>query len=182
LQLAPEISTVIAAVTPKWFAVHTVSNHERTVARQFQDRSIPFFLPTYKMISRWSDRKKELDVPLFAGYVFVHIALESRIQVLHVPSVLRLVGTQQGPSEVSKEEIESLQQAMVNRSQVAPHDYVKAGDPVQVVRGPFAGMTGRLTRIENQHRVVIMLDSIHQAFSVRVEISDVEALGVKHVR
>jgi transcription antitermination factor NusG len=166
---------------PKWYAVHTVANHESTVARQLQDRSIPFFLPTYKQISRWSDRKKEIERPLFPGYVFVNIDLNSRISVLRVPSVVRLVGTSQGPSEIPKGEIEALQQAMVSRSQIAPHDYIKFGDAVRVLRGPFAGMHGKLIRKENQHRIVVGLDSIHQAFSVQVDIHDIEPAGIHYV-
>jgi transcription termination/antitermination protein NusG len=159
---------------PKWFAVHTAANHERAVARQLQERSVPFFLPTYKQINRWSDRRKEVERPLFPGYVFVHIQLNSRLNVLRVAGVVRLVGSSQGPSEIPPEEIEPLQQAMVSKGQIAPHEFVKVGSRVRVLHGPFAGISGCLVRKENQLRVVVAMEAIHQAFSMHVDLRDIE--------
>jgi transcription termination/antitermination protein NusG len=166
---------------PKWFAIHTASNHERAVARQLQERSIPFFLPTYKQVNRWSDRRKEMERPLFPGYLFVHIQLHAKLNVLRVPGVVRLVGSSQGPSEIPPEEIEPLQQAMVSKGQIAPHDCVKVGSRVRVMHGPFAGITGCLVRKENQLRVVVAMESIHQAFSMQVDLRDMEVIGEPRV-
>jgi transcription termination/antitermination protein NusG len=172
-----QLGTPLSVNEPaKWFAVHTASNHERTVARQLQDRSIPFFLPTYKQINRWSDRRKEVERPLFPGYVFVHIQLNTRLSVLRVPGVVRLVGSSQGPAEIPPEEIEPLQQAMVSKGRIAPHDFVKIGSRVRVMHGPFAGINGCLVRRENQLRVVVAMESIHQAFSMQVDLRDIEVI------
>lgn len=175
MQLGTPIPILIEP--PKWFAIHTASNHERAVARQLQERSIPFFLPTYKQVNRWSDRRKEVERPLFPGYVFVQIAMDAKLNVLRIPGVVRLVGTSHGPSEIPAAEIEPLQQAMVSKGQIAPHDYVKVGSRVRVVHGPFAGIRGSLVRKENQLRVVVSMESIHQAFSMMVDLRDIEVLS-----
>src|SRR5215831_6289312 len=77
---------------PRWYAVHTNANHEKRVALLLEQRSVEHFLPLYESVRRWRDRKKRLQVPLFPGYLFVRLALQDRLQVLQVPSVVKLVG------------------------------------------------------------------------------------------
>src|SRR5713101_3183050 len=65
-----------------WYAAHVCSRHEKQVARQLEERRVDCFLPLYRSIRRWKDRRKELDLVLFPGYVFVHIDLNHRLRVL----------------------------------------------------------------------------------------------------
>ena len=58
------------ATTPRWFAVWTRSRHERAVFEQLTERGIEAFLPTTPRWSRWKDRKKKIEWPLFPGYCF----------------------------------------------------------------------------------------------------------------
>ena len=76
---------------PHWFAAYTQPNHEKSVARQMNERSIPHYLPLYESVRQWKDRKMRLDLPLFPGYVFVRMPLQNRLKVIQVPSVIRLV-------------------------------------------------------------------------------------------
>jgi hypothetical protein len=49
-----------------WYALYTCPRHEKCVARQIEQRSIPCFLPLYRSLRRWKDRRKELELALFA--------------------------------------------------------------------------------------------------------------------
>src|SRR5215467_5394534 len=89
-----------------WYALHTRVNQEKRVAIGLEGRGITFFLPLYKTVRRRSDRKVALSLPLFPGYLFVHIPLTERLQVLEVPNVVRLVGAQKCPSALPSEEID----------------------------------------------------------------------------
>ncbi len=55
----------------RWYAVRTRSRHEKLVARQLESQGIQSFLPVITKISNWSDRRKEVELPLFSGYAFV---------------------------------------------------------------------------------------------------------------
>ncbi len=76
-----------------WYAVQTRSRHEKKVADEIQDKGISSFLPLITQIHRWSDRRKEVDVPLFPGYVFVRTSPspDARISVLRTPGVAGFV-------------------------------------------------------------------------------------------
>jgi len=56
-----------------WFALYTCPRHEKRVAEQIEQRNISCFLPVYRSVRRWKDRRKELELALFPGYVFVRI-------------------------------------------------------------------------------------------------------------
>src|SRR6201993_5125794 len=74
-----------------WYAAYTIPRHEKCVAQQMRERELECFLPLYKSIHRWKDRRKLVELPLFPGYVFVHLALKDRLQVLQLPSVVQFV-------------------------------------------------------------------------------------------
>src|SRR5215212_3153830 len=50
-----------------WFALWTRSRHEQVVREQLQRKHLDVFLPTVTRWSRWKDRKKKIDWPLFPG-------------------------------------------------------------------------------------------------------------------
>jgi transcription antitermination factor NusG len=74
-----------------WYALYTYPRHEKLVAQQIERRSFHCFLPLYRSVRRWKDRRKELELALFPGYVFVRMAFENRLQVLQMRGVVRMV-------------------------------------------------------------------------------------------
>src|ERR1700691_238866 len=93
---------------PHWYAAYTCANHEKGVTEQLERRSVENFLPLYESVRRWKDRRVRLQLPLFPGYVFVRLALRDRLQVLEIPSVVRLVGVDRYPTPLPAEEIETI--------------------------------------------------------------------------
>src|ERR1700739_2231859 len=92
---------------PNWYALYTCPRHEKRVAEQMERRSISCFLPLYRSVRRWKDRRKELELALFPGYVFVRMALENKLKVLELPGAVRLVSFNGKPAAVSADEIET---------------------------------------------------------------------------
>src|SRR5215467_5847587 len=83
---------------PGWYALYTCARHEKRVAEQIERRRFPCFLPLYRSVRRWKDRRKELQLVLFPGYVFVHMKLEDRSAVLQLPGVVRFVSFRGQPA------------------------------------------------------------------------------------
>jgi len=54
----------------QWYAIWTRSRHEQVVRDQLERKHLEAFLPTITRWSRWKDRKKKVDWPLFPGYCF----------------------------------------------------------------------------------------------------------------
>lgn len=159
-----------------WYAVYTCANHERRVADQLLCRGVENFLPQYESVRRWRDRKVLLRLPLFPGYVFVHLALQNRLRVLQVPGVVRLVGFDGHPAAVPEEEVLRVRRFLGEGFRAEPHPYLAAGRRARVVRGPLAGMEGIVVRRKNRSRLVLSFDLIQRSMAIEVEESDLAAV------
>jgi transcription antitermination factor NusG len=116
-----------------------------------------------------------LRLPLFPGYVFVHLALQNRLRVLQVPGVVRLVGFDGHPVAVPEEEVARVRQFLNEGFQAEPHKYLQSGRRVRVKTGPLAGIEGIFVRARNKCRIVISMDLIMRSIAVEVDRADVES-------
>lgn len=163
--------------TPQWYVLHTVANHEKRVAQHMQRLGIEHFLPLYRSVRRWSDRKKELQLPLFAGYLFVHTTLGERLRILQAPGVVQLVSFQGKPAAVAETEIEFLRGTLREGVCVEPYPYLKVGRRVRVHSGPLAGIEGFLAGRKGRLRVVLSLDLIQRSMAAEVGADEIEPAG-----
>lgn len=162
---------------PRWYAAYTCANHEKRVAAELQARAVEQFLPLYSSVRRWKDRRVNLELPLFPGYVFVRLALRDRLRVLQISSVVRLVGFNGLPTALTDTEMAVLRSGLSERLRAEPHPFLTVGRRVRIKSGPFAGLEGILKRRKSNLRVVISLELIQRAVAVDVDAADVMPLG-----
>ena len=162
---------------PKWFAVYTSPRHEKRVAQYFNVREIEHYLPLYHPRRRWSDGSTvTLDLPLFPGYIFVHIDRSERVRVLEAPGVLKLVGgTGRQPAALPEAEIETLRAGLSLR-RAEPCPLLTIGQRARIRSGALAGMEGVVVRHKGGLRVVLTVDLIMQSVAVEVDGTELEAL------
>lgn len=165
-----------AYIEERWYAAYTCANHEKRVAKQLEERAVEHFLPVYGSIRRWKDRKVKLELPLFPGYVFVHLALRDRLRVLQTPGVARLVGFGGLPTALPDQEIDMMRSSLEKQLRLEPHPYLTAGRRVRLKSGPLAGLEGILVRRKGLLRLVLSLDLIQRSVTVEVGANDVEAI------
>jgi transcription antitermination factor NusG len=160
----------------EWFAAYTYPKHEKKAQTYLNERGVETFLPVYRESHLWKNGVRSIvEIPLFAGYLFVHIRAAEKLKVLQTPSIASLVGTAGIPTPIDDEEVASLRKsALISSSR--PHPYLCAGDRVRIKSGPLAGMEGALVSFKNHWRLVIAMELLRQAISVEVDIGDVERL------
>jgi transcription antitermination factor NusG len=165
-----------AHLNQRWYAAYTSANHEKRVAVQLGQRSVNHFLPMYTSVRRWKDRRVELDLPLFPGYVFVRMALRDRLRVLEIPGVARLVGFGGVAAALPDQEIEALKKGLSSGVLAEPHPYLTVGRKVLVKNGPLAGLQGFLAKRKNRVRLVVSVELIQRAVAVELDEADLEAV------
>ncbi len=74
-----------------WYAIWTRSRHEQMVREQLDRKGYEAFLPTIPKWSRWKDRKKKIDWPLFPGYCFARFETRERLPILKCTGVVSIV-------------------------------------------------------------------------------------------
>lgn len=159
-----------------WFAVWTKSRQEKVAAAMIGSLGVLTFLPLKSESRQWSDRKQTVNVPLFSGYLFVRMSLSdsSKFRVLQISGVAGFVGNRHGPLPIPEDQIEAVRTVVERRIECTVHPFLKEGDSVRVIRGPLAGVEGRLVRTNSQTRLVISISMIHCSIAVHVDREDVE--------
>ena len=165
-----------SADASSWFAIWTRSRHEQTVCDQLITRHIDVFLPTVTKWSRWKDRKKKIDWPLFPGYCFAKFDPEDSLSILKCTGVVNIVSFEGKPAAIPEVELDSIRLLVSSELQYDPCPMIHEGMMVEVTHGPLKGVIGRLVRKDApKARLVLAVDLIGQAVSVEVDASDVKA-------
>ncbi len=165
---------VQAAASAQWFAIWTRSRHEQRVREQLARKHIEVFLPTITRWSRWKDRKKKIDWPLFPGYCFARFDADNSLEVLKCTGVVNVVSFEGKPAPIPDVELDSIRLLVGSALQFDPCPLIHEGTMVEVVHGPLKGVVGRLVRKDAPRlRLVLSVDLIGQAVSVEVDAGDV---------
>ena len=158
-----------------WYAVWTRSRHEQTVRDQIERKGYEAFLPTIPRWSRWKDRRKKIDWPLFPGYCFVRFEGQNRLPILSCSGVVTIVSFNGDIAPIPDQEIDGIRRLVESDLQYDPCPLIREGTMVEVIHGPLKGVVGRLTRKGAHARLVLAVDLIGQAVSVEVDAADVRA-------
>jgi transcription antitermination factor NusG len=164
-----------------WFAVWTRSRHEHFVRDQLATKGIEAYLPTVSRWSRWRDRKKRIDWPLFPGYCFARCVPDHRLHVLNCFGVVNIVSFSDGPAPIPDEEIGAIRLLVASGLEYESCPSFQEGSMVEVTHGPLAGVIGRFVRKGANTRLVLSVDTINVAVSVEVDAADVRSFQGRSV-
>jgi transcription termination/antitermination protein NusG len=172
-------SRYVAAIDhyrPRWYVIHTRSRHEKRVSEQLEIKQVEVFLPLYRSRRNWNGRNATVDLPLFPGYLFVHIPLAERLSVLNVGGVAGLVSFQGAPVPLPDLELERMRTCFSLKT-AEPVPYFQPGNRVRIVAGPLAGLEGVILRQNGQMRFVLSIDLILRSVAVNVDACDLELVA-----
>lgn len=161
-----------------WFAIQTYPRHEKSVSDQLSLKGVDNYLPVVASIHQWSDRRKQVEMPLFPGYAFVHIppSAEHRVQVLQVGGVQGFVGAGRQGLPIPDSQIENIRTLLQNKISLDPYPFLKIGQRVRIRGGSLNGIEGILVRRNGTRRLVISVDTLERSLSVCVEGLQVEGI------
>jgi len=154
-----------------WFALQVRSRREALVATQLKGQGYECFLPLYKSERRWSDRVKEIDQPLFPGYLFCRFELHNRGPLLMTPGVQQIVGIGRTPMPVAESEMESIRQALASGLPSQPWLYLQIGQRVRVNHGSLNNLEGILINFKGSHRVVLSVSLLQRSVAMEIDLS-----------
>jgi transcriptional antiterminator NusG len=160
-------------MTTAWYAIWTRSRHEQVVREQLERKGYEAFLPTITKWSRWKDRKKRVDWPLFPGYCFARFDPLVRLPILKCTGVVNIVAFDGDIVPIPDFEIEGVRRLIQSELQFDPCPLIREGTMVDVVSGPLKGVVGRLVRKGAHARLILAVDLIGKAVSVEVDAADV---------
>ena len=80
-----------AANVHPWYAVRVRSRFEFVTSAVLAERGFETFLPSYRSRRAWSDRIKEVEIPLFPGYLFCRFDAADPYRVLDSPGAVNVI-------------------------------------------------------------------------------------------
>jgi transcription antitermination factor NusG len=171
-------SAVITTLNPfPWFALQVRTRQEASVGDQLHRQGYDRFLPLYKVRKRWTDRIKEVEAPLFPGYLFCRFNPYDRLPILKTPGVIQVVGFKDGPTAVDESEIRSIQALVTSGVPHQPWPFLAAGDRVRIESGPLVGLEGILTEVKRSYRLVLSVTLLQRSVAVEIDSALVAAIG-----
>ena len=157
-----------------WYAIRVRSNYERTLANYLHAHGYDEYLPVYRDRRQWSDRVREIEAPLFAGYVFCRMDLQRISAVLSAPGVVNIVGYGPKPEPIEELEIAAIRRISESGLRFGPHPFMREGERVRVRRGPLKGLEGILLRVKQENRLVVSLELLQRSVSTDIDRLDIE--------
>ncbi len=167
---------ITAHAPAPWFALHTCPRHEKRVAVELQGKGVEVYLPLVSRRHQWSDRQKQVELPLFPCYTFARIdsTLEARLKVLKVNGVLGLVGGAGRGVPIPDSQIETVRTLLLHKVPLDPYVFLKVGQRVRVSGGSLDGLEGILVRRNGNRRLVISVEHLERSLSISIEGLEVE--------
>jgi len=160
-----------------WFALTVRARWEKGVATVLAGKGYDCWCPQYRTMRRWSDRMKEVELPLFPGYLFCSFNPYERLPLLQTPGVTGVVSFANGPEPVNAEELAAVRSVVESGLEAQPWPYLKVGQTVQVQRGPLMGLEGILLSHKAGFRVVVSMDLLRRSVAVEVDRASVAAVN-----
>jgi len=152
-----------------WFALQVRCKREAFVLGHLQSRGYECFLPLYKSVRQWSDRRKEVVQPLFPGYLFSRFDFHNRGPLLMTPGVQQIVGAGGSPTPVADNELKSIRQALASGLLSQPWPYLEVGDQVRVTYGSLSNLERILIHFKGSHRIVLSVSLLRRSVAVEID-------------
>lgn len=125
----------------------------------------------YKSVRPWSDRMKELEQPLFPGYLFSRFDFQNRRPLLMTPGVQQILGIGRTPIPVEECELEAIRQALDSGLPNQPWPYFQVGQRVRVVYGSLNNLEGILIHFKGSHRVVLSVTLLQRSVAMEIDLA-----------
>jgi transcriptional antiterminator NusG len=177
IQEHASFSPQASAAETEWYALQTKPRHEKKVASELEEKDVSVFLPMYRAVHHWTDRKQEIQLPLFPNYLFVRIS-ESRSErslVLQTAGVLWFVGKRGTGSCVPDEEIEAVRRIMAEKSPFTHYPFLNVGRKVRIRGGSLDGVSGILAAVNNDLSLIVSVACVQRSIAIRIDGYGVEA-------
>ena len=152
-----------------WYAVCVRPRYEKLATMMLTNKGYETLLPLYKCRRRRPDRYKEIQLPMFPGYVFCQFDPNARLPILTTPGVLHVVGSGRAPIPIEQAEMQAVRHLAESQLLAEPHPYLEIGQKVYIHEGPLAGTVGILLAKKNSHRVIISVTLLRRSVAVEID-------------
>ena len=141
-----------------WYVLYTKPRQEKKIADSLNAIGIEAYCPLVTVVKQWSDRKKEVQVPLINSYVFVYIEQHHREAVFKVSGIVRYLFWLGKPALVRAIEIEALKQSLEGIVTSFEVSAIQKDTIYKIPEGPFQGFEGVVKNVNATTIQLLLVD------------------------
>lgn len=156
-----------------WFALVVKSKCEFKAEEELDVLGVQTYLPSTTVVRKWSDRKKEIVVPIIRGYIFIYANEKERLYSLEQKSVVKCLFDGGRPASIPDWQIENLKKVLEQKPEITVENGLTLGDNVKIIDGPFEGVVGILQFAGTNRTLSVSIDLIHRSVVVQLPIESV---------
>ncbi|MDD5699156.1 MAG: transcription termination/antitermination NusG family protein [Victivallaceae bacterium] len=159
-----------------WTPVRTKPRQEKKLAKYCAVNGIPHYLPLLHKIHHYQNRTAEFSSPMFPGYVFCRLdeAAFSRVRLSNTVAYKIDIDAESERTLIGELKAIRVFERMSDTCAVEVRPELAAGTPVEVIRGPFRGLSGIVQSRKNKLLLIISIELLGQAAAVEINASDLE--------
>lgn len=162
-----------------WYAIRVRAKSEIITSNALRQKGYEEFVPLYHSRRKWSDRIKDVEAPLFPGYVFCRFdPLQRLLPILTIPRVVHIVGAGKSPLPIAEEEIASIRSVVSVGLDPQPWPFLDVGRRVRLERGPLSGIEGIVIQVGTKNRLIVSVELLQRSVAVEIDRSWVSPLSV----
>jgi transcription termination/antitermination protein NusG len=159
----------------RWRVLHCRGRQEKKVVEVLAATGIEYYLPIVKRERLYGHRRREVELPLFSGYVFMHGVRESAFELIAAKRVVAIVEVRDQTR--FEHELTQIRKAVAGGAYLDPCPTLRTGWRVRVRTGAFMGVEGLVEKKPRPDRLVLQIDVLGQAVSLDISAFEVEVLG-----
>ena len=161
----------------KWFALQVRTRWEFSTESLLSGKGYETFLPKYTNQVRRNGRLKDIESPLFPGYVFCRFDPQDRLPILVTPGVISVVSRGRLPIPLEDSELAAVQTIVQSHLPVQPWPYLEIGERVRIEDEALSGLEGILISFRGRHRLVVSVSLLRRSVSLEIDRARVVPLS-----
>ncbi len=163
-----------------WYAVYTRSRGEKKAQQSLQKKGIECYLPLKKELRQWSDRKKWVEMPYIASYLFVKVSPKEYNEVLNEPMISRYVYFNGQAAVIPEWQIDLMKAVIASEIEVefSLHHYQK-GDKIRIDSAPLKGVEGEVLGTPNAKKKQLLVRIGDMGMNLLISLKDLKISKLK---
>ena len=153
----------------KWFALQVRTRWESSTESLLAGKGLETFLPKYVNRVRRNGRMKDVQFPLFPGYVFCRFDPQDRLPILVTPGVISVVSRGRLPILLEDSELAGVQTIVQSNMPVQPWPYLEIGERVRIEDEALSGLEGILISFKGTQRIVVSVTLLRRSVSLEID-------------
>ncbi len=145
-----------------WYVIYTNAGQEFLVISELKKQNFKVYLPLINKVVKHARKIREVAKPFFPRYLFVYLNTlkDQWSKINYTRGVVNILSSDGCPTRLPEEIIFELKLLESNKGLInhIPLVNLEKGDNIEILSGPFQGITGKFDGLNDKLRVRVLLD------------------------